>query len=232
VNLKAVKGDNTIKTLAADFDVRDGKLNLKKPMTATVDGNKVVLKGAIGIAGKLFLEGGYFVSPSLADKATAGKCKSEEEFEVPLTIGGTIDKPDFRPNGGAAAASLAQRCLKGAAGQALSKAAKEKLGVDLPLDKAAAEAKSRAEADRLKAEAEQRAKAEAEKARAEAEAKIQQARLEAEQKARAEAEARVQQAKLEAEKRAREETERKRREAEEAAKKAAGDKLKGLFGGK
>jgi AsmA protein len=116
LDLKAVKSDNTISNLLGHFEVKDGRMTLSRPMSFSLDGNKVVLGGAIGIAGGLFLKGDYFVSQALLEKATGGRCKSSEELRVPVAINGSVQGPQVRPDGKAIALTLAQRCLTGAAG--------------------------------------------------------------------------------------------------------------------
>ncbi len=119
LNLKSVKTDNVIKDLVAHLDVRDGKMTLSRPLAFSLDGNRVNLGGAIGIAGGLFLSGEYFVSGALLDKATGGRCKSSGEVGVPLTVGGSIDAPQFRPDAKAIIGALAKSCLSGTAGGAI-----------------------------------------------------------------------------------------------------------------
>jgi AsmA protein len=216
LSLKPIQSENAIRNMAADFEVRDGRFTLKKPMTLTLDGSKVVLTGAIGIAGKLFLQGDYFMAPAVVNKLTAGKCQSNEELKIPVAIGGTVDEPSFTPNGASIALSLAQRCLAGKAGEVAEKLlgdkAKQVLGVS---SKEEAEAKARAEAERLKAETEAKARAEADRLKKEAEAK-----------AKAEAD----RLKAEAEARARAEAERRKEEAKKKAEEEAKKGLKNLFG--
>lgn len=120
LNLKPVKVDNALKDLVAHLEVKDGKMTLARPLTFWVDGNRVNLGGAIGIGGGLFLTGEYFISGALLDRATGGRCKSGGEVGIPLTVGGSIDAPQFRPDGAAIIAGLAKSCLGvGTAGGAL-----------------------------------------------------------------------------------------------------------------
>jgi flagellar biosynthesis GTPase FlhF len=209
------------------LEVRDGRMRMRNPVDFTLDGNRVQLEGAIGIAGGLFLTGTYFLPGRALEQMTAGKCGSMEELRVPVGIGGTIDAPRFTVDAKAVAQPLAERCLKAglasSAAQALGAKA-QALGVSAKaaeLDAKAKQAAARAQA--AKAEAEQKAKAEADRARAEAE----RAKAEAEQKVKAEAErarAEAARAKAEAERKAREEAAKRSNEA----KQKLGDKLKGF----
>lgn len=114
---KAIVSDNTIKNLAATVDIRDGKLNLSKPLALNLDGNKVVLGGAIGIGGKLFLNGEYFVPAALVNQLTSSKCKATSELRVPVAIGGSVTAPEFKPNAEPLVAGLLQACLQGEVGK-------------------------------------------------------------------------------------------------------------------
>lgn len=209
LNFKPVGGSNAISDLDASFEVKEGKMFLKRPLVAKVDGNKVTLTGAIGIAGKLFLEGTYFLPGATVEKVSSGKCRSNEEMPVPIKIEGTAKSPEFRPNAGGIAMTLVDRCLKGAVADAVGDKLKKTLGVDVQAKDEAA-ARARAEAAAKQAEAQRQAQAAADQARRDAEAK---ARAEAD-RAAAEAE------------RLRQEAERKRREAEAKAKREAEEKAK------
>ncbi|MBI5544158.1 MAG: AsmA family protein [Deltaproteobacteria bacterium] len=209
--LKSVSADNAIRDLAAQLEIKDGKLQLARPVAFNLDGNRVQLGGAVGIAGKLLLQGDYFVPPSLVNTLTAGKCKSDAELKVPVSIAGTVSSPEFRPEASAVVEALLQRCLKGAAAQAVGDQAGKLLGdqakkvigtTAVPTSTAEAEARAKAEADRLKAESEAKARAEADRLKAEAEARV------------------------------RAEADKRKKAAEEAAKKEAGNALKGIFGNK
>ncbi|HEY3448607.1 MAG TPA: AsmA family protein [Myxococcales bacterium] len=122
---KAIVSDNAIKNLAAAIDIRDGKLNLSKPLNLNLDGNKVVLGGAIGIGGKLFLTGDYYVPASLVNQLTSNKCKATSDLRVPVAINGTITAPEFRPNAEPVIAGLLQACLQGEVGKQVQDVAKK-----------------------------------------------------------------------------------------------------------
>ena len=227
LSTKALGGDNTFRDLSSMFEVKDGRLNMRKPVDFTLDGNRVRLDGAIGIAGKLFLTGTYFLRGRALEQMTGGKCGAMQDMPVPVQIGGTVDAPRFTVDAKAAMQPLAERCLKAglvSASKALGAKA-QALGVPVPavadVDAKAKEAVARAQA--AKAEAEQRARAEADRVRAEAE----RAKAEAEQKARAEADrvrTEAERAKAEAERKARDEAAKRADEA----KQKLGDRLKGL----
>ncbi len=218
LSTKVIGGDSTFRNLSTLLEVKDGRMNMRKPLDFAVDGNRVQLDGGIGIAGKLFLSGTYFMRGPLIEQMTGGKCGAMADLPVPVQIGGTIDAPRFTVDGKNAARPLAEQCLKaglGVATQALGAKA-QALGVPAVADIDAKAKAAAARAQAVKAEAEQRAKEEAERARAEAE----RVKAEAEQKARAEAE----RVRAESERRVREEAAKR----SEEAKKKLGDRMRGL----
>jgi len=115
------KADNSIKNLVAAFVVKDGKMNLKKPMAMQLDGSKVTLDGAVGIAGGLFFTGTYGLPGPVLTQATRGKCKVTSEVPIPVKIGGTVVSPQFRPDVAGAAGNVATACLTGRAGEVANK---------------------------------------------------------------------------------------------------------------
>lgn len=163
LNLKSVKVDNVLKDLVAHLEVKDGKMTLARPLAFSVDGNRVNLGGAIGIGGGLFLSGEYFISGALLDRATGGRCKSGGEVGIPLTVGGSIDAPQFRPDGAAIIAGLARSCLGlGTAGGALldrlglgGGGSKPSEGAPAPTPAPDVGAQAQAERDRLERERKQ-----------------------------------------------------------------------------
>lgn len=169
-----------IRDLAAQFVVKDGKLELVKPVKTSVDGNTLQVGGAIGIAGKLALQGTYFMSAKSLGSMTGGRCSGEGEIAIPLKIEGAASAPSYGLEGGALATEIASRCLSGALGNAL----KDKLGIDVPTSAADAKnlLKEKAAAKQAELEAQARAKAQAESDQLKAEA----AKKAAEQKKKAE----------------------------------------------
>jgi len=110
--VKALGGDNAFRNLGTMFEVKDGRMNMRKPVDFTLDGNRVQLDGAIGIAGKLFLTGTYFLRGRALEQMTGGKCGAMPDMPVPVQIGGTVDAPRFTVDAKAAMRPLAERCLK------------------------------------------------------------------------------------------------------------------------
>lgn len=220
LSAKAVGGDNTFRDVSTTFEVKDGRMTMRKPVDFTLDGNPIRLEGAIGIAGKLFLTGTTSLRGRLLEQMTGNKCGAMPDLPVPVQIGGTIDAPRFAVDAKTAAQPLLERCLKAG----LASGAKS-LGVPVPAaaDVNAKSKEAQARAQAIKTEAEERAKAEAERARAEAE----RTKAELEQKARAEAErvrVEAERVKAEAERKAKEEAAKRGNEA----KKQIGDRLKGF----
>ncbi len=154
--VKLPKGDQKFKNLNADFHVKDGKMKLKKPMVFTMSGNKVELDGEVGIFGKLFLEGTYFLNKGLIEDATQKKCKPKADIPVPVDIKGTLSDPKFKPNGGKVIKTLVDECAKGLVKGLVGDKLKE------------AEAKAKEEAEKLKKEAEKQKKKAEDKAKKEA----------------------------------------------------------------
>ncbi len=176
MQVKSMGGSNAIRDLAAAFEVMEGKMKLKKPVGFNLDGNRAQLDGAIGIVGKLFLTGTYFLPGTVLSGLTGGKCSAAGELPIPIAIEGTVDSPSYRPDVSGVMKGAMDQCLKGAA----AAAAQQKLD----------DAKRKAEekVNRRKAEAEASARAEAERRRQEAEAAANKAKADAEARARAEAE--------------------------------------------
>ncbi len=205
VSTKALTGKNELKDLFAKLVVKDGKLQLVEPVTFGLDQGRATLGGAVGIAGKLFLEGTYFLPGSVISSATGGRCGADQkELAIPIEIAGSVDGPEYRPNAGGIAKSLVESCLKSSAAGAAIDTAKEKIkqatGIDVPADPAAAKKLAQEELARQRAEAEGKARAEADRLKAEAMRKADEERKKAEAAAK--------------------------KKAEDAAKKKAGEALK------
>jgi len=172
-----LSADEPLRDLAARFEVRGGRMELREPLAFAVDGSPVALGGAVGIFGALFLDGTYELAARRLEQVTGGACKANRNPVIPLKITGSASRPEVRPDAGHIAAELAQACLLGKAGAvvdgllgdgAAKKAAeaKEQLEREAASKAAAAKAeldaqaaRAKAEADRLKAEAEAKRKA-------------------------------------------------------------------------
>jgi AsmA protein len=162
----ASEGD--LRDLLAGFVVEKGRMNLKKPIQLQLDGSKVELDGAVGIAGDLFLDGTYFVSPQLVSRVTGGRCTISQPAGVPLSVTGSAAKPSVKPDTRALGVLVAKSCLAGKAQEAVDRltggAAKEAIGkAESQVEEASAAARQKA--DEVKAEAEQKRKATEEKAK-------------------------------------------------------------------
>lgn len=193
------------KRLAGSFEVKQGSLQLKAPMTISTSQGDIALEGGMGLDGKLDFTGAFDLPPKLLTQLTGGKVRAKKPVPVRFGLGCSIDKPCVQ---GVDAQQAAEGLAALAAGKALDSAGRlieKKTGVDTAKAlREAEEAKRRAEEAKRKAEAEARRRAEEAKRKAAAEAA----------RARAEAEAAAQ----------RQAEEAKRKAAEEAKK-----KLKGLF---
>ncbi|MFN7135807.1 MAG: AsmA-like C-terminal region-containing protein, partial [Myxococcales bacterium] len=132
VKLDKLQADNAIRDLLASFEIKNGRLNLKKPMALGLDRSRMALDGAIGIAGGLFMKGTYFVSPDAVASVSNGKCAPKEELQVPIDIAGTLKEPSFRPDVKGLAGAIGAACVAGRLDDLAGKAAdqlKAKLGV-------------------------------------------------------------------------------------------------------
>jgi hypothetical protein len=175
VTLQPLRGENAIKDLVAKLEVKDGKLTLVQPVTFALDQGRATLGGAVGIGGKLFLDGTYHLPGTVVGSATGGKCRSDKELPIPLAIVGSIDGPEYQPRPAAAVRSLVEACVTQAAADAAADKLKSKLGVTVPTNVDDAKQRAQAEADRARAEAEAKARAEAEKRAAEQKRKAEEA---------------------------------------------------------
>ncbi|MBS2032733.1 MAG: AsmA family protein [Deltaproteobacteria bacterium] len=198
---------NAINDLVATFEVKQGKMQLKKPMALALDGGKLTLDGAIGIAGGLFLTGTYGLPGQVLSSVTGGKCKVAGAVPIPVKINGTAAAPAFAPDVAGAASNVLQACLTGKAGEVLDQA------------KAQAEAQAKAAADNAKQQAAQAAQQAKAQADAQAQAAKQQAQAKADQEKKA-ADAAAAKAKADADAKA-------KKAADDAAKKAK-DALGGI----
>lgn len=198
LKLAPVGANNAIKDLAGSFAVKDGKMELKKPMALNLDGSPLTLGGAIGIAGGLFLKGTYGLSGKVLEAASGGRCKVSGQVPIPVEVNGTALKPQFSPDVAAAAGNVLKACLTGQAAAAAEQAvgqAKAKVEAEARAAAQQAQENARAQADAAKAQAEGQARAAAEaqkkaaeeaaaKARADADARAKAAEDEAKQKAK------------------------------------------------
>ena len=198
---------NAIDDLVAAFEVKQGKMQLKKPMALALDGGKLTLDGAIGIAGGFFLTGTYGMPGQVLIAVTGGKCKVAGAVPIPVKINGTAAKPAFAPDVTAAASNVLQACLTGKAGEVLDNA------------KAQAEAQAKAAADNAKQQAQQAASQAKAQADAQAQAAQQAAQAKADQEKKAASDAAAK-AKADADAKA-------KKAADDAAKKAK-DALGGM----
>lgn len=171
--------EGDVRELLTSFTVEKGKMKLNKPLALSLDGNRVQLDGAVGIAGDLFLQGTYWVAPKTLELVTGGRCKVTEAAAVPLAITGPAYKPSVKPDAKAVALTLARSCLAGKA-----EAAVEKLVGTQAADEAKAQVEqAKAQAEQAKAQAQ----AQADAAKAEADRRAQEAQKAAKKKAEDEA---------------------------------------------
>lgn len=194
------------KRLAGRFELHEGQLKTKAPITVNTSQGDFAFEGGLGVDGKLKLDGSYAVPAGLIRKMSGNKLKPSSDIPVGLSLGCTLAKPCVE---GVKVDGAAEQLGKAAAGKLIDEAASRLGG---KAGKAAEAAKAVLEDPGAAAKkAEEAARAAAEKAKAEAEAR---------------AKAAADKAKAEAEARAKAEAEKAKKKAEQEAKK----RLKGLFG--
>jgi hypothetical protein len=162
LKLGSVGTNNAIRDLAGSFAVKDGKMELKKPMSLNLDGSPLTLAGAIGIAGDLFLKGNYGLPGKVLESASGGRCKVAGQVPVPVEIRGTALKPQFIPDVAGAVQNVVRACLTGQAEAAAQQAvgqARAQAEAKVREVTQQAEAQARAQADALKAQAQGQANA-------------------------------------------------------------------------
>lgn len=180
---KRMASDGQLRDLITSFEVENGRMNLRKPLTLALDGNRMELDGAVGLGGELFLNGTYWVSPRTLEVVTGGHCRVTEAAAVPLQISGSPSKPNVKPDGKAVALTLARSCLAGKAAAAIDRLVGDSAVREVEEKLDAAKAAAQQKLDDSRAEAERRAAA----AKAEADRKTQQAKDQAKKKAEEEA---------------------------------------------
>jgi hypothetical protein len=70
-----------------------GKLELTEPVEVNTSAGKLKIGGAAGLDAGIDLEGTLQLAPDVVAKMTGGKVEPKQAIPVPLTIGGTWDKP-------------------------------------------------------------------------------------------------------------------------------------------
>lgn len=173
-------GDRALRDLFGAFRVERGKMHLDKPLAFSLGGNDLVLGGAVGIFGDLFLEGDFHVTPRLVSTLSGGRCRSDRPLPVPMTLSGPLSEPKVGSDGKKIASNLAQACLAGAVGEAVEKVVGEKAVEEVRERVDHAKAEAEAQARRLQEEADRKAKA----VQAEADRKKREAEEQAKKKAK------------------------------------------------
>ncbi|MCA9542889.1 MAG: AsmA family protein [Myxococcales bacterium] len=162
--------DLGLESLAGSFEVKDGQMRLKEPMSLMTPQGPMTLNGAIGLDQSLDLVGTVQVAPALVARISGGKINPAGPIPVGLKLAGTLTDPKF---GGVEVDKLATALLTAAAGSQVAAAKAE-------AERLAAEAKARAQAEVDQAKARAQAEADKAKARAQAEADKAKARAKAE----------------------------------------------------
>lgn len=97
-------GKTTLKDLSGKFTVKDGFLTATSPFKVGSDAGELALGGRIGLDGELDLTGSIAVPRKVLAEVISG-IPLPETLEVPLTLGGTLEKPrvGIRPDDAAKA---------------------------------------------------------------------------------------------------------------------------------
>lgn len=182
-----------LKDLAGQFEVKNGRMNLIKPMQVQTGEGPMLLTGSIGLDKTLDLEGTLQLQPDTIKRMSGNRIKLDKAIPVGLKLGGTLSDPKVSGVDG----KMLAGALLGAAAMALG--GEKAVEAAEAAKKAAAEAEKRARAAAAKAEADAR------KAAAAARAAAEKKKKELEEKARREAEKK----KKAAEKKAKEEAKKR-----------------------
>ena len=194
-------GGTALKALAARFEIRNGRLELKEPLKTNTGSGPLTLDGAIGLDTSLHLTGTMELQPETLRRLSGGKVNPDKPIPVSLTIGGTLADPKVSGvDAEKLAVILVAAALGGLAGDQIEAA-----------KKAAEEARRRAEAEARKLTDMARRKADEVKRKA--------------QQAKTQALAAANKAKNDAQRKAKAAADKAKKDAAARAKK----KLKGLF---
>ncbi|WP_242345767.1 AsmA family protein [Anaeromyxobacter terrae] len=116
--VSGAKGRTEFKNLAGEFDVKDGFLVARAPVTVDTPFGKLALGGRVGLDGRLALEGTAAVPKAALAGVVAGGLPLPRTLDVPLALGGTLESPSVSVRAEAAVANLArgeaQEAVKGA----------------------------------------------------------------------------------------------------------------------
>ncbi len=182
-----------LKDLAGQFEVKQGRMNLIKPMQVQTAEGPMLLTGSIGLDKTLDLQGSLQLQPQTIARMSGNRIKLDRAIPVNLKLGGTLTDPEVSGVDGKVLAGA----LLGAAAMAI--------GGEKAAAAAEAAKKAAAEAEKRARDAAKQAEAEARRAAAQARAAAEKKKKELEAKARAEAEKR----KKAAEKKAKEEAKKR-----------------------
>jgi hypothetical protein len=86
-----MQGGTQFKDLTAQFQVKDGWMELSQPMSFDTGFGSMSLGGRIGLDQRLDLQGKTSLSPALMSDITAGRFKPNAPIDVPIRIGGTLE---------------------------------------------------------------------------------------------------------------------------------------------
>lgn len=121
----AVGGRTELDDLSGTFDVKDGFLSARTPVTFTTGAGKMSLGGRIGLDGRLDLRGAAAV-PRKSLAGVAAGVPLPDALEVPLGLGGTLSSPSVSVRADEAVKGLvagsAKRAVQGAKEKATEKA--------------------------------------------------------------------------------------------------------------
>jgi AsmA protein len=120
----AAGGKTTWKDLAGKFTVKDGFLAAQAPLEFGSPVGEFVLRGGVGLDGRLDLKGAVTVPRKALAEVVSG-VPLPEQLEVPLALGGTLGSPSVSVRADQAVQSLVRSEAKRAAQDVREKAEKE-----------------------------------------------------------------------------------------------------------
>ncbi|WP_242338908.1 MULTISPECIES: AsmA family protein [unclassified Anaeromyxobacter] len=106
--VSGAKGRTEFKNLAGEFDVKDGFLVARAPVTVDTPFGKLALGGRVGLDGRLALEGTSSVPKAALARVVPGGLPLPQMLEVPLALGGTLESPSVSVRADTAVANLAR----------------------------------------------------------------------------------------------------------------------------
>ncbi|MCG3173087.1 MAG: hypothetical protein GMKNLPBB_01264 [Myxococcota bacterium] len=94
-NIRLPQGDAAFKDLAGLFTLRDGRMNLDKPIVLNTNEGELNLTGSMGLDKSLQLRGTFNMNPAPINQAIGQYCSINRPLPIPVNITGFINAPRF-----------------------------------------------------------------------------------------------------------------------------------------